>query len=221
MGKKSNLENLEALFPFLKEIDLNQNPPAVTQIPAGTCAFLEGEHSTHVAFVISGTIRVVKISESGRAIILYRVNRGESCILLLSSVLAAIPYPATAIIEEDTEAILIPVQQFKAWMNHSVSLQLFVYSHLTLRLAALMTLIEEFAFKRMDRRLIELILSKTSEEEPFLKKTHEELALELGTAREVVSRLLKDFEKEHWISVTRGKITVMNSYGLQKALTDM
>jgi CRP/FNR family transcriptional regulator len=215
MIKQYELENLENLFPFLKEVEFMQNSPSIIHLPAGTCAFQEGEYCTHIALVIQGTIRVVKMSESGRAIILYKVNRGESCILLMSSSLAGIPFPATALIEEDTQALLIPIQQFKDLMNHSESLRAFVCSHFTQRLTSLMTLIEEVTFKRMDRRLGELILNKTSPEKNFIITTHEEISLELGTVREVISRLLKDFEKENWITVTRGKITVIDRCALE------
>ena len=213
------LEKIENLFPCLNQIDFVQNPPTVVHMPAGTCAFREGEHSTHIALLLSGTLRVVKTSESGRVIVLYRVTPGECCILLLSSVMAGIPYPATAYVEEEAEALLLPVQQFKDWIEQSDCLRVFVYSHLTQRLAALMTLVEELAFKRMDHRLAELLLTKTSREQQLLKTTHEEIALELGTVREVISRLLKEFEKENWIKVTRGKITVLDRSGLQKALS--
>jgi CRP/FNR family transcriptional regulator len=213
------LEKIKNLFPCLNQIDFVQNPPSVVHMPAGTCAFQEGEHSTHIALLLSGTLRVVKTSESGRVIVLYRVTPGECCILLLSSVLAGIPYPATAYVEEEAEALLLPVQQFKDWVEQSDCLRVFVYSHLTQRLAALMTLVEELAFERMDHRLAEFILTKTSREQQLLKTTHEGIALELGTVREVISRLLKEFEKENWIKVTRGKITVLNRSGLQKALS--
>ena len=218
MHKIDCYKNVLNLFPFLQEIDDVHTPLPIVQLPAGTCAFMEGENCTHVALVVHGSIRIVKISESGRSLTLFRVHEGESCVLLLSSVLAGIPLPATAIVEEDTEALMIPVEQFQAWMKRSASLQIFVYDRLTQRLATLMTLIEEIAFKRMDHRLVEHVLSKTCRDQLVLETTHEEIALELGTAREVVSRLLKEFEKENWITVTRGKITVINRPAMQATL---
>ncbi|WP_425807327.1 Crp/Fnr family transcriptional regulator [Desulfitobacterium sp. Sab5] len=218
MSKLYQLENPECLFPFLKEAEFIQNPLSLVHLPLGTCILREGEYGTHIPLVIQGMIRVVKISESGRAINLYRVNRGESCILLMSSALAGIPYPATAIIEEDTHALLIPVKQFNNLMNRYESVRAFVCSHLTHRLISMITLIDEIVFKRMDQRLAEFILDNTSPEQDFLTTTHEEISLELGTAREVVSRLLKDLEKNNWISVRRGKITVIERSALKKSI---
>ena len=220
MPKNYDPENPENIFPFLKEVRFGQNTPTLIHLPAGTCAFSEGEYSTYVPFVINGTIRVVKMSESGRSIMLYRVTAGESCVLLMLSVLAGIPYPADAIIEEDTQALLMPVHQFNDLVNDSEALRSFVCRHMTQRLALLMTLIEEVTFKRMDRRLIEFILHNTSYGKDSVLKTHEEIGLELGTAREVISRLLKDFEKENWISVGRGKITVLDRSILKKAVNE-
>lgn len=212
--------DVKALFPFLNEIETVAESPAFTvnKIPAGVCAFAEGEPATHIALIVSGSIQVIKSGESGRQILLYRVGKGESCILLLSSVLAGIAYPATAITEENTVAVMLPVQQFKLWLNQFESLRNFVYKHLTERLVSIMTLIEEVTFKRMDVRLAELLLNKTAPGKPELTGTHEEIALELGTAREVVSRLLKDLQHEQLIILTRGKITITNRTGLDRYL---
>lgn len=218
MNKQDRIENAEKLFPFLKEAEFAQSPPSLVHLQEGTCILREGEYGTHIPLVIQGMIRVVKISESGRAINLYKVNRGESCILLMSSVLSGTPYPATAIIEEDTQALLIPVTQFTDLMNRYESVRAFVCSHFSHRLITLITLIEEIIFKRMDQRLIEFILNKTSPEQEFLTITHEEISLELGTAREVVTRLLKNLERKNCISVRRGKITVLARSALIKSI---
>lgn len=209
MNKLSCAEDAEKLFPFLKEIEFAQSPPSLVHLQEGTCILRDGEYGTHIPLVIKGIIRVIKISESGRAINLYRVNRGESCILLMSSALSGVPYPATAIIEEETQALLIPVAQFTDLMNRYESVRAFVCHHFNHRFIALITLIEEIVFKRMDQRLIEFILDRTSPEHESLMATHEEISLELGTAREVVTRLLKDLEKKNCISVKRGKTTVL------------
>ncbi len=208
------------LFPFFDETGLGSFIGSVTKIPAGACAFMEGDYSIHVAFIAKGALRVVKTGESGREIVLYKVLPGESCILQLSSVLSGVGYPATAIVEHDVEAIMVPVERFKQSINESQFLRNFVYGSFTKRIAWMMSLIEEVAFKRMDVRLIELLLSRTSPEQPELNMTHERIALELGTAREVISRLLKNLEHDALVELARGKVTIINRNGLDAILPD-
>ncbi len=221
MIKAITPEDISNLFPFFLETGMDNVVHSIAKIPAGACAFLEGDHSSHVAFVLKGSLRVIKIGESGREILLYRVLPGESCILQLSSVLAGVGYPATAIVENEAEAVMIPAERFKHWINESQSLRDFVYGNLTKRISAMMALVEEIAFKRMDVRLIELLLSKTSAEQRVIKMTHEEIAGELGTAREVISRLLKNLENDAFLELSRGKIELTNRNGLQSILADM
>lgn len=193
----------------------------IATIPPGVCAFLEGDHSSDVAFVLKGSLRVIKIGESGREILLYRVLPGESCILQLSSVLADSGYPANAIVENETEAVMVPAALFKKWINEYPSLRNFVYGSMSKRISSMMALVEEVAFKRMDARLVEFLLNKTSAEQMSVKMTHEEIASELGTAREVVSRLLKNLENDSFLELSRGKINLINRYGLESNLRDM
>lgn len=214
-------EDILTLFPFFRDTGLDKTLYRVAHISAGTCAFLEGEQSTHVAFITKGSLRVMKIAESGREILLYRVLPGESCILQLSSVLAGIGYPATAIVENEAEAVMIPAEHFKKWINQYQGLRDFVYGNLSKRISSMMALIEEVAFKRMDVRLVELLLSKTSPEQTLVRMTHEELAMELGTAREVVSRLLKNLGNDALVELSRGKIELTNRNALQRTLPEL
>lgn len=117
---------------------------------------------------------------------------------MLSSALGNIPYPATAIVEQDVEALMIPKGLYKYWLQQIPAVQMFTYQSLAKRLGSVMALIEEITFKRIDIRLIRFLLEHTSEREAILYKTHEELAIELGTAREVISRILKNMEGDHF-----------------------
>ncbi len=214
-------EKILSLFPFFRDIGTDNLVHSIATIPPGTCAFLEGAQSSEVAFVLKGSLRVIKIGESGREILLYRVLPGESCILQLSSVLAGVGYPANAIVENETEAVMLPASLFKKWINEYQSLRNFVYGNLTKRISDMMALVEEITFKRMDARLVELLLAKTSAEKTVVKMTHEEIASELGTAREVVSRLLKNLENDTFIELSRGRISLKNRSGLASILRDM
>lgn len=209
------------LFPFLKEMPPSELNLSLSKIPTGFCAFAEGDKSSFIPLLVRGSIRVLKMAESGREIVLYRVNPGETCILLLSSVLSDIPYPATAIVEKEVEAIMVPSALFKSWIHAFPEVQNFVYENLALRLVSVMTLIEEIAFKRMDERLVEFLLKQTSENQPTLDITHEEIATELGTAREVVSRLLKNLQIDQYIELSRGKIRISDRVNLQSMLSSL
>lgn len=189
-------------------------------IPKGTVIFSEGDQCGGVAFVLNGSIRVSKIGKNGREVILYRVSRGESCVLTIASVLSTISYPATATVEEEIEVILIPVQQFKTLMATNVKLQQFVYKLISERLLEVMTLIDEIIFRRIDERLIEFLLKKALKDGDIIEMTHEELSIQLGTAREVISRIMKGLERDGCIQLSRGKVSIINRSSLEKRLSD-
>lgn len=211
-------------FPYFQKLfdDPNRLAQCTFQnIPSGTYAFFEGEYYPFVSLVLSGTLRVSKIGENGREIVLYRVHQGESCVLLISSALSGEAYQANAYVEEDAAVIHIPISIYKEEMLQVELVQKFTYQLYNQRLANMMSIVEEITFNRMDKRLIDFILNHTSEQKPILEITHEKLALELGTAREVISRLLKDLEKKGYLQLKRGKITITNRDQLALFLQSM
>jgi len=209
---------LYALFPFLEDVHLDAYDLAPVKLSAGICAFTDGGESTSIPLLIKGSIKVLKTAESGREILLYRIKPGETCIIMLSSALSNIPYPATAMVEQEMEALMIPNELYKTWLQHFPSVQTFTYQSMAQRLGTVMTLIEEITFKRIDIRLIRFLLEHTSERQTILYETHEEVAVELGTAREVISRLLKNLEGDHLLMLSRGKIEITKRQELEKML---
>lgn len=200
-------------FPFFQSLlndDEKRKMLTYQKIEAGTYAFHEGEYYPFIPLVLKGTLRVSKIGETGKEIVLYRVSHGESCILLISSALSNQPYTATAYVEEETEVINVPVQLYQQEMSTVDLARTFTYQLYNRRFANMMSLVEEIIFNKMDKRIAELLLSKSSEQSSSIKITHEALAIELGTAREVVSRVLKEFEKKDLLSLNRGKIVIKN-----------
>lgn len=163
----------------------------------------------------------MKTAESGREILLYRIGPGETCIIMLSSALGNIPYPATAIVEQDAEVMMIPIELYKQWLQNNQSIQAFTYQSLALRLSSVMALIEEISFKRMDLRLIRFLLDHTSEKQPKIYATHEEVASELGTAREVISRILKNLEGSDLLRLSRGKIEITKRQELENLINNL
>ncbi|WP_312755056.1 Crp/Fnr family transcriptional regulator [Rummeliibacillus suwonensis] len=203
-------------FPFF------ENPTIAfiqKAIPKDTVIFNEGDECGTVAFLLSGSIRISKIGKNGREIVLYRLGSGDSCILTISSVLANISYPATAVVEEDAEAILLSVQQFKELMTINPEFQQYIYKLLAARLLEVMTLVDEIVFHKMDERLIEYLLRHSKNDEDIIEITHEELASQLGSVREVISRLLKGFERDGLIQLSRGKVKIMHRSGLEEKLS--
>ncbi len=188
------------------------------EVPAGTTVFRDGDGCQNYMFVMEGSIRVQKMAENGREIVLYRVNAGEACILTTSCLLSHQRYPAEGITEADIRAISIPVARFDEGVAGSAGFRAFVFSSYGRRIADLILLIEDVAFGRMDIRLGQYLLD-TADDEGKVTATHQAMAAELGTAREVVSRQLKEFERRGWLKLGRGIIEVSDLPALKRHLS--
>jgi CRP/FNR family transcriptional regulator, anaerobic regulatory protein len=179
------------------------------RIPAGRDVFLEGDRVEAIALIISGVVRVYKIGETGREITLYRFGNGSSCILTANAILSQKTFPAVATVEQDAEAVMIPSDTFRDWVRRYDLWREFVFDLLSQRLSTVMAIVEEVAFRRMDRRVAALIVKQAKIQNP-LKITHQEIAAELGSSREVISRLLEDFVSDGSIRSGRGLIEVLD-----------
>ncbi len=169
------------------------------------------------ALVRSGALRVFKTGESGREITLYGVGPGECCTVNVLCLLSGRPSPAAATAETDVEAIVYPRSLFLRWMADHEAMRAFVFGILADKVGDMMTLIEEVAFQRMDRRLAAYLVERGGAAGSVLECTHETVAADLGTAREVVSRLLKTFEQRGLVSLARGRIRIVDPAALQHA----
>ncbi len=183
---------------------------AVSNLPKGSLIFDEGSACTNLAIVLSGRVRVFKLGESGREITIYRIDKGESCILTISSILSDLKFPATAVVEEDLTALLLPSGIFKELVDADEKWRNYTFRLVNQRLANVITVVEEVAFRRMDERIAEFLFSNIKEGKTELTITHKQIADELGTHREVVSRILKEFEKDGIINLSRNKISIIN-----------
>ncbi|MBI5942935.1 MAG: Crp/Fnr family transcriptional regulator [Chloroflexi bacterium] len=179
------------------------------RIPSGHDVFLEGDRVEAIALIISGVVRVYKVGETGREITLYRFGNGSSCILSANAILSQKTFPAIATVEQDAEAVMIPAVTFRDWVRRYDLWREFVFDLLSQRLSTVMEVIDEVAFHRMDRRVASLILKQANVQNP-LKITHQEIAAELGSSREVISRLLEDFVSDGSIRSGRGLIEVLD-----------
>ena len=179
------------------------------KIPAGHDVFVEGDRVDNIALLISGVVRVYKIGETGREITLYRFGLGESCILTANAILSLRSFPAIATVEEDAEAVMIPADVFRDWVDRYSLWREFVFELLSERLSTVMAVVDEVVFKRMDRRVASLLLNQAKLRNP-LQITPQEIAAELGSSREVISRILEDFSKAELIEAGRGTIEILD-----------
>ncbi len=181
----------------------------------GTEMFRAGDPCQHFVIVLAGCIRVQYLDHNGNEIVLYRVQKGETCILTTSCLLGNARYPAQGIVEEPLEAAMVPMAVFRQALAHE-PVRNYVFNTMGKRLVDLMLLVEEVAFRRLDGRLAQHLLKHGN----VVRATHQEIAVELGSAREVISRLLKDFERKGWIAMRRRRIDILQPRALEKLECD-
>lgn len=174
-------------------------------VGAGAGLFRQGEECTELAFVGRGSVRVFRTGETGREITLYHVEDGQSCLVNMLSVLVGRPALATAITEVPTEAVVIRGSTMREWVKTNDLVRDYIIEMMAERLIAYMTLFEEVAFGKMEARLAAFLLHRF-ESAPAIGANHDEIAAELGTAREVVSRLLKELVRSGAIDARRGSL---------------
>jgi CRP/FNR family transcriptional regulator len=153
------------------------------------------------------------MSDGGREVLLYHVRSGDSCVLTTSCLLSGDCYPAEGITEGEISAFAVPSQAFYRCIELSPFFREFVFKNFSSRLSKLIGRMETVVFDTIDQRISKALLSSG---ENVITKTHSELAYELGTAREVVSRHLKSFENEGWITLKRGTIDIIDREALRK-----
>ena len=163
--------------------------------------------------VLSGVIRVYTLSEEGREITLYRVGCGETCILAVSCLLGGVDYPVIAEVEDDAEVLMLPIDALRTLMHRSEPWQRFVFSSLASSMMDVLSVLDEVAFRSMDARMASRLLQCPLNR---IEMTHEELAADMGTAREVVSRLLKELENRRFVELRRGVVIILNRRALEE-----
>ncbi len=181
------------------------------QVPAGTLLFDDHQACEGFPFVVEGSIRVSKCAPSGRELPLYRVGAGETCIISSSCLLGHEDYNARGVTESDTLLMLLPKATFDGLLAEP-AFRDFVFHLFADRIADLMQLIDEVAFRKLDQRLAALLLGKGH----TLRVTHQHLADELGSVREIVSRLLKGFADQGLVKLSREQIEILDAAGLRR-----
>lgn len=180
------------------------------RVPAGSVLFTPNMPCEGFPLVLEGSVRVTSGSAGGREIVLYRVSPGEGCILSGSCLLGHNHYTARGMAESEVALLKIPPAPFQELILQFPPFRQFVFDMYGTRLAEVMELIEEVAFRKLDTRLARLLVQRG----PVLKVTHQNLADELGSVRVFVSRLLRSFEERGWVSLERERVNVADAKSL-------
>ena len=210
-------DKLLALYPALGSLAQSEmaalcKADVLVNLAEGTELFAERQPCRGFPLLISGTIKVVKTTPAGREMLLYRVEPGGSCVITSSCLLGHTPYTARGIAETPLQMLILPTALFETLIADYAPFRDFVFHLLADRIAELMLLVEEVAFHRLDQRLAKLLLGKP---EP-IQATHQALAEELGSVREIVSRLLKGFAAQGLVVLGRERISLLDREGLKQ-----
>ena len=187
----------------------------IVKLPPRQQVFYPGKSCDNYLLILSGSVKAQIISTDGREILLYHVCAGDSCVLTTSCLLGDNNYPAEGYTETEVIAFAIPAHIFHRCLEQSTFFREFVFRNFSKRLADVIKRMESISFGSVDQKLTRALLASG---ESILNKTHNELALELGSAREVVSRHLKRFESYGWLILSRGSIQIINFDALNKLL---
>ena len=213
--------SMQELFEFPLSIHLSpadresvRNNLRISDVKAGTVLF-DSTSCKGVLVVISGIVRVYIMSEEGREITLYRLFENDVCTLSISCLMGTMPMQAMIKTDTDCRIAAISNDVFADIHQRNPKIQRLMLSTMNARLNDVMWVVEQVAFRGMDRRIGEYLLTRPS---LVVYATHEEISAELGTAREVVSRMLKYFERNGYIEISRGKLKVTDPDGLSQCI---
>jgi CRP/FNR family transcriptional regulator len=212
------LSRLLAAFPELEELEEENRGEFLggvqfNRLRAGDIAYRQGQRCQAYVMCLEGQTRVFKTSESGREILLYQVGPGETCVLTTSCLMAGSPFPAESTAETDVLHAALPAGLFHRLLGASPRFRKFVLDNYGDLLSSLIMLIDEVAFASLDLRLARRLLAEANEK-GVVAKTHQQLALDLGSVREVISRYLAEWERMGWVRASRGMIEVRNRAAL-------
>jgi CRP/FNR family transcriptional regulator len=208
-----------ALFPSLAAGDeatgLVLDGARPVTLPAEAPVFRAGAPCEHYVLLLAGRVRVQVIGEGGREALLYRVHPGQSCVLTTCCMLSGQAYPAEGFTEAPVTALMLARPAFDRALETAPALRRFVFTNLGARIADVINRMEEVAFRPIEQRLAAYLVTRSPGAGGF-QATHQNIAVELGTAREVVSRHLKRFESQGLVRLGRGTVEVLDGPGLRR-----
>jgi len=219
MISQEQYDRVARILPILQRADSRlmrefQAATYLARIPAGRDVFVEGDRADAIALLLTGVVRVYKIGETGREITLYRFGLGQSCILTANAILSRQAFPAIATVEQDAEAVMIPAESFQDWIGRYDLWRDFVFDLLAQRLVSVLQIVDEVLFRRLDARVASFLLERGRDQSP-IEITHQQIAAELGSSREVISRVIEDFAQEGMVRPGRGMIEILDGESLE------
>ena len=205
------LDGLMSDYPFLKMLDeealaIIERNLVQKKVQAGELLINGEEACWGFSFIKSGVLRVYRLNDEGREVTLYRLRKGDSCFMTVICALTQNNTHAYVRVEEDSELVLLPMLLFEKYlMNHPVYLQ-FVFKNLYEKFLSVIQVVENVTFNSIEQRVIDYLqqLSRGG----LLYRTHEQIAFDIGSTREVVSRTLKSLERKGKVKLERGKILI-------------
>jgi len=217
----NTLEQLQVQYPKAEKF-LNSDASNIfksarqCRIPAGTRLFRESERCKTFMWLLDGSVRVFKNSSAGREITLYRVDPGDLCVLSLQSLLSGDGFPAEAVAETDLFGLSLSQPDFDAAIDDSKVFRNYLLKFLSQRISDVVQLVSEVTFQRLELRLacaLGQLFERSGCKPLFI--THAQLARELGTTREVISRMLKELEYQKCVRLSRGEISLVSKESLE------
>ena len=184
-------------------------------LPVNTAVFRQGDVCENYLLVVEGSVKVFARAENGREVLLYRVQGGQSCTLTTACLFANNKYPAESITETELKALLIPAQHFNQGLEQSADFRRMVFNAYAQKLTDIISLVEDISVGRIDIRLAKMLMQHIVGD-MVIHVTQQTLATELGTAREVISRQLKEFEHNGWLKLHRGNIEIIDNSALEE-----
>jgi len=219
MVDEKQIKKLFDLYPVLSRVDRDLlthtlSNAKLIKLKAGTLIFEELQPCNAFPFILSGNIRVYKQSVNGRELSLYNVTSGDACVVTAGCLLGDEPYNACGLVKSDSVLVMMSASNFESLLSSRVFRE-FIFSLFSKRISELMQLVEEVAFQRLDIRLASLLLRRGR----YIKMSHQELTDELGTVREMITRVLKSFSDSGLIALGRERIEILDEPALQNILT--
>lgn len=213
----SNFDDIMSMYPFLDTLDdeaksIVKSSLIIKRFDTDYTLMQEGASCLGFSLIANGSIRVYKISNKGREVTLYKLSSGDTCYLSMSCMLSNKSYPAYAQVIEPATVVFIPSNVFSKYIYNTLEFQKYLFTNLYTKFNDVINVLEEVAFESIDTRVAKYLLSisKNSNNSKFLYLTQEKIAQEVGTSREVVSRMITDFKNKEILTSQRGKITILN-----------
>lgn len=219
------MEDIEVLakkIPFWKELNETekrevQESCIIKKYKKGANIYNLNNECLGLIVVLNGEIRVTVLSEEGKQITLYKIMENECCVLSASCLIEQITFETEMISEEDSEILILNINVFRKIMKQNIKAKCYIYELVIERFSTVMWVLQEILFLKMDKRIAMYLIKKYNENKSLIiKSTHEQMAKDLGTAREVVTRILRNFENDGMVELRRGNIKIVDIEKLEE-----